>query len=791
MSKKKVNNPLIKRIPRELMGDFKKYLSVFIFLTLTIGFVSGMYVANTSMMAAIDDMVISCIQEDGHFELSKKADADLIDKIESGEKADVGLWDTTDSDFQVTPVKLYENFFRNEDEDLDGDDQADGTVRAFMQTDDINLASFLDGQAPANAHEIAIDRMHADNVGLSVGDTIVVGGQKYTISGLLAYVNFSTLHEKNSDIMFDAISFDVAMVTKEGWDRLSGDIHYSYAWKYDKAVTDDSQQKSKSDNFKTALVSQVMASGNSIEDYLPGYLNNAMNFAVEDMGSDEAMGGVLLDIFIVIIAFIFAITISNTIAREASAIGTLRASGYTKAELTAHYMSMPLIVTILAALVGNILGYTVFKDVVVSMYYNSYSLPAYKTLPNTDAFINTTVIPFILMFVVNLLVITLMMQHSPLQFIRHDLKKSKSKKAMPLPAIGFIGRFRLRVVLQNISSYIILFVGICFIMMLLAFDVGMPDTLAYYQDNVEDMMISKYQYVLKSYKTSTGELVSTGDMSAEKYDMSSLIYKTSQLEEEVSVYGVSKNSRYITLAGLDNVKKGHAVISKSFADKYKLAVGDNIRLSAQYEKKDYDFIVDDIYLDCQSIAIFMPIDIYADIFDLQEDQFSGYFSDNKLEDIDKDLLARTITKKDITKMADQLDHSMGSYMTYFQVVCVLLAMVLIYLLTKLIIEKNENAISMTKILGYTPGEIGSIYLVSTTIVVVISDIISIFIGVKLIELAWSFMLLQYSGWFAFHVNTLSYVKMFVLLLVGYLMVMIFDFARIKKVPMDQALKNVE
>ena len=118
-------------------------------------------------------------------------------------------------------------------------------------------------------------------------------------------------------------------------------------------------------------------------------------------------------------------------------------------------------------------------------------------------------------------------------------------------------------------------------------------------------------------------------------------------------------------------------------------------------------------------------------------------------------------------------------------------MVLIYLLTKLIIEKNENAISMTKILGYTPGEIGSIYLVSTTIVVVISDIISIFIGVKLIELAWSFMLLQYSGWFAFHVNTLSYVKMFVLLLVGYLMVMIFDFARIKKVPMDQALKNVE
>ena len=53
------------------------------------------------------------------------------------------------------------------------------------------------------------------------------------------------------------------------------------------------------------------------------------------------MGGVLLDILIVIIAFIFGVTISNTIAKESSAIGTLRASGYTQGELIRHYISMP------------------------------------------------------------------------------------------------------------------------------------------------------------------------------------------------------------------------------------------------------------------------------------------------------------------------------------------------------------------------------------------------------------------------------------------------------------------
>ena len=89
MSKKKVRNPLIKRIPKELIGDWKKYLVVFLFLVLTIGFVSGMYVANESMLQSAADGVNEYKQEDGHFELKKQADDALLSAIETGEKADV------------------------------------------------------------------------------------------------------------------------------------------------------------------------------------------------------------------------------------------------------------------------------------------------------------------------------------------------------------------------------------------------------------------------------------------------------------------------------------------------------------------------------------------------------------------------------------------------------------------------------------------------------------------------------------------------------------------------------
>ena len=121
----------------------------------------------------------------------------------------------------------------------------------------------------------------------------------------------------------------------------------------------------------------------------------------------------------------------------------------------------------------------------------------------------------------------------------------------------------------------------------------------------------------------------------------------------------------------------------------------------------------------------------------------------------------------------------------------LLSAVLIYLLTKIIIEKNETAISMTKILGYENKEIASLYLLSTTIVLVIADVLSVGLGSLVMGLAWKSIMASYNGWFTFATTPFGYVKMFVFVLVGYLLVMIFDFRRIKRIPMDEALKNVE
>ncbi len=187
----------------------------------------------------------------------------------------------------------------------------------------------------------------------------------------------------------------------------------------------------------------------------------------------------------------------------------------------------------------------------------------------------------------------------------------------------------------------------------------------------------------------------------------------------------------------------------------------------------------------------MPDDNYRSCFDKDADYFTGYMSDDEIKGIDDKYVATTITIDDVLKISRQLDHSIGGYMVYFQYLCIILSAVLIYLLTKIIIEKNENAISMVKILGYENKEISSLYMTSTTIMVIISCIVGILVGYFAMGAFFKIYLMSMEGWFSFVITPLGFVKMFLFGFISYLVVMVIDYNRIKKIPMDEALKNVE
>lgn len=772
-----MKNPLRKRLPRELRQEFGKYAVIFLLMVGTIGFVSGFLVADGSMITAYNESFEKYNIEDGNLCTRKVLNAAQEKKIRS------------------YGISLYDNFYV--EEELTNE----STLRIFKNREDVNKVCLMEGSFPVKKDEIAIDRMYADNNNIRVGDLLSSEKRKWKVTGLVALSDYSCLFSDNNDSMFDAVKFGVAVVTEETFADFDKEhFTYCYAWKYDTKPETEEEEHDVAEELVKKLASTI-----ELETFIPRYANQAIQFTGEDMGSDKAMMMTLLYIVIVIMAFVFGVTINNTINKEANVIGTLRASGYTKGELLRHYMTMPIVVTIISAILGNLLGYTFMKNVCAGMYYGSYSLPTYVTIWNMEAFLMTTVVPAVIMLVVNFLLIRSRLSLSPLKFLRGDLKRKKQRRILPLPyAIPFFSRFRLRIIFQNMSNYVVLFVGIVFANILLMFGLALPVLLDNFQDELEGNLLCEYQYLLQAPMNTMNETnwleslinmmifqnaVETENEDAEKFSA----YKLQTMEpnfrvEEIMIYGVSEDSRYIPI----NAKEKEVYVSAAYADKYQLSVGEEITLKEPYGDEQYTFQVAGIYDYMGGLDIFMDQDSMNDVFDLGDGYFSGYLSDTEITDIDEQYISSVIDLDALSKISRQLKVSMGSMMYLVDGFSVIMFLILIYLLSKIIIEKNAQPISMAKILGYRNGEISRLYIVSTSVVVVLSLLISLPLVYWCLRKIFRIMLTtSMTGWLPLNIENKIYVEMFLIGIVAYGVVAFLEYRRIQKVPMEESLKCVQ
>ncbi|MBQ6902905.1 MAG: FtsX-like permease family protein, partial [Lachnospiraceae bacterium] len=463
-------NPLNRRFIRDLKGDLGKYAVIFLLLVFSISEGSGFLVADESMLEAYNESFETYNVEDGNFTAERMLNRGQQTRIEA------------------QGVRLHELFFADRETDYGA------TMRFFKNRTEVNLACLMDGRFPEKNGEIAIDRMHADNNGLRTGDRFSCGEETWIITGLVALSDYSALFSDNNDMMFDAERFGVGVVCDSEFETYAKqELSPRYAWKYDEAPADDVGANERAESFLKALAKEA-----DLTDFVPRHQNSAITFTGTDFGSDRQLMEVVLYIIIVILAFVFAVTISNTIVKEANVIGTLRATGYTKAELVRHYMFMPVVVTLIAAVIGNIAGYTFMKDVNAALYYNSYSLPTYETRWSAQAFLQTTLIPVAIMLVIDYAILSYRLSLSPLKFLRRDLSKRKQKRAVPLNKhIPFFTRFRTRVILQNLANYALLFTGICFANVLLMFGLLLPSIIRHYQETLSENLLCDYQYILQ------------------------------------------------------------------------------------------------------------------------------------------------------------------------------------------------------------------------------------------------------------------------------------------------------
>lgn len=785
-------NPLMKRIPRELRKDLGKYIALFIFMSLMIGMVSGFLVADGSMIKAYNDSFRKFSIENGHF------------------NCDLKLTDRAIRNIEDEDVKLYELFYKDKQSEINGEEK---TIRIFKPRDKVNRVDVMEGRLPEKEGEIVLDRLFGENNELSVGDSIRIGETDLTVTGFVALSDYSSMFKNNSDMMFNASAFSVAVVTDEQFRALGNSgLVYCYAWRYeDQSMSDDEQQAKAEDLMTTVYENSMLGSQGSVGSMFwnmlmsadafddgddSGYVeadsplkefvsrqdNQAIQFTGDDLGGDKIMFEWLLYIVTVVLAFAFAVTTRSTIEQEAKTIGTLRASGFTRKELLSHYIILPTFVTFCAAVVGNILGYTAFKYYMANMYYHSYSLPTYTTIWSPEALIKTTLVPSALVIIVELLLIGRTLSLPPLAFLRRDLKRKKQTSATRLPSsISFPLRYRMRVILQNKSTYGILFAGIFLASIIFLFGSLFLPLLHQFKATIQDSQFCNYQYILK-------DPADTDVASAEKYAVTTL---ENSGGDEITVYGVGEDSAYLEGSMFSSLKGNEALLSNGCFEKYGIEKGGALELGEKFTSKKYRFTAAGEYDYPATLAVFMSIDQFRKIFDLEEDYYSGYFSNVELDDISPSKIATVITQEDLLTTSNQLEDSMGGAFRLFLAFSIVLFLLMVYLLAKLVTDRNSYAISMLKILGYSNREAGRFYNSATGIMVVISLVLSGVLGIRLIRVLYLILMQSFNGWMTFYAAPWGIPLLIAMGTCCYFLVSIILMRRIRKIPMTDALKDQE
>ena len=155
------------------------------------------------------------------------------------------------------------------------------------------------------------------------------------------------------------------------------------------------------------------------------------------------------------------------------------------------------------------------------------------------------------------------------------------------------------------------------------------------------------------------------------------------------------------------------------------------------------------------------------------------------------MVAGSLTKDKIADSARQMKTLMASLivmLTFVGIVCYIIVM---FMLTKMVIDKNALNISLLKVFGYKNKEVNKLYLSQTEVIIIMSVIIFIPLQYLLMTRLWPNMLSSMSGYFFFKINPVVIAAIVILGTVSCLVTNMIHVRYVRNIEMTEALKNRE
>jgi len=578
-----------------------------------------------------------------------------------------------------------------------------GELRLLGLPSKINLPAVLSGRGLENPGEILLDPNFCMLHGLKIGDQIELNGKPFHIVGTMAVPNYVYIIKNLYDVL-PTNGFGIGIVSATDIEAFPEAVTV-YA-----AIFEDRENL----NAQIAKLHELLSEkGYSLSEWIDAKSNKRISLPWGNITSMKSMSFPVSMVFFLLSCLIVGVMITRMVKSDSVVIGTLYAQGYRRRELTWHYMAIPVLLSAGGGLAGILLALPCVKPVVDSMLV-FYILPA-KGITFSPLNLSLAVLmPVAFIGLSSFLVVRKVLKKTAGELMKGDEQKAKVnslERALRLDRFKFNTKFQIREQIRSIPRLLFLVLGVSAASMILLYGF----TFNYSMDVVMDKgALARYRYPLE-YNFKEVRNIQDGGIpeGAEPYN-AFRGYPEGRQVVEFYLVGMEPDSIGFNINDMQGnpLSRDQVNITSPLASRLKLKEGDTIRFVNKLDGKSYSLTIDGIVQAYGEQVVYMPLDEFNRMTGQPLGSYRTVLSSHEI-DFDPSLLAGVMDARHPEAYED-LNRPTTLIVTSVTTLAVLIAVIIIFLVTSLMIDESRNTISLLKVLGYRGKELAKLILNSST-----------------------------------------------------------------------------
>lgn len=535
------------------------------------------------------------------------------------------------------------------------------------------------------------------------------------------------------------------------------------------------------------------AADDMIEEYFTFDLDNLTSFMpkADNMRIKASCNDVIINkysgiaagiVVMLLFTYVISVFVIHNIEQESTVIGALYALGIKRRQLILHYLLLPVVVTFLGGIAGSILAFTP-----IGIAWQMADTTGYFSFPPVEAIfppyliVYALIMPPVTAVLVNYIFISKKLKCTALSLLRNEQRTSRIREVKLGRKMGFVRRFQIRQMLRELRSAMAVVIGmyICLIIVMLSLDCYVMCE----KYRLAAINETKYEYMY-SYKYPTKE----APKDAVPVYMETLNRTAYGYNLEVTLVGIEEGNPYYDMPVSD--RQNEIVVGSAVAEKFQLKEGDKFILTDEINNRDYAFTVTKIVYLESSFYCFMGIDAMRELFGQEDDYYNVVFADHAL-DIDAGRLYSTVTRDGVMEACSVFVEMMAPMVTMLMGIAVVIFVVVMYLMSKVMIDRSAFSIALVKIFGFRRREVKKLYLNGNFFLVAVGALLCIPLAKQTMDALYPYCISNVAVGMDLHFSWQMYVGMYAGILLCYLVINPLLMRRINRMVPAEVLKNRE